>query len=197
MDVSCSLTTTTFLVGFITVSEFQFMSQDRLRSSRFSKGSTGLKTQGQDGIPSLSSTSSHGKLGFPDVALQPLRGWEKRRSQWARLQFGWKWVVLRTGLSVTHSVTTGALRGQHRHGLSFWLEMPTVEGHPCPRRTRNFWPQAQHSFHYRAAPLPGLWAKALKGIQVQPEKKWLLCCLLLCPKLCRHLDVRRSASSSP
>ena len=74
MDVSCSLTTTTFLVGFITVSEFQFMSQDRLRSSRFSKGSTGLKTQGQDGIPSLSSTSSHGKLGFPDVALQPLRG---------------------------------------------------------------------------------------------------------------------------
>lgn len=83
MDVSCSLTTKTpsaiFLIGFIRVSEFQLMSQER-QVFTFVIGEPGLQHI------------------FPDMALHPLSGREGR-SQGARLQFGWKQVLSRTRLT--------------------------------------------------------------------------------------------------
>ena len=82
MDVSGSLSTktlsTTFCISFITVSEFQLLSEGRLRSSRFSKQKMGFRTQGQDGIPLPCRTSLCGKSASPGVALQPPRHERKR-----------------------------------------------------------------------------------------------------------------------
>lgn len=82
MDVSGSSNTeillATFFIGFIIISEFQFMSKVTLRSSHFPKGSMGFRTRGQDGIPLCSRISSWGKLACRDMALQPPRNERER-----------------------------------------------------------------------------------------------------------------------